>query len=329
MELIHLCKKEEVEKILEEKGFYGFKSDSDGFLHFSTWNSWAFVKKNLEKKEGFKGSEQDNFLVVSSNNSHLDIRWEKGKDGIEYPHIYGPIEAKDIVRFAPLDSFSRTNILMNTSMIDESWCKRSISKFLHPGQVVCILALSFFNDTKNLQDWNKQYAPGQGIWYKANTDVFFPFGIRKKDIYWINYFQDSNQEMLNKIANSDVLLLPGGAPDLFMKRLKEKKLLWLLKQYQGVVIGYSAGAMIQLENYHITPDEDYDQFSWQKGLGYLKNIDVEVHYHATNHQKRFIKRAQEEKGFFTIGIYEKGGVIFSSDGTRNYFGQIDLFENQE
>lgn len=325
MELIHCCKKEEVEKKLQEKGFYGFEDpNSSQFLHFSTWNSWPFVKKGIEKESSL--DQYDAFLVVSSDNPRLDIRFEKGKDGIEYPHIYGPIQAQDIIRFAPLDSFYRINILLNTSMIDESWCKKSISKFLHRGQVVCILALSFFNDTKNMKDWNKQYQEGQGIWYRANTDVFFPFGIQKKDIHWINYFQDSNQEMLNKIANSDVLMLTGGAPDLFMKRIKEKKLLWLLKRYQGVIIGYSAGAMIQLENYHITPDEDYPEFSWQKGLGYLKDIDLEVHYHATAHQKRFIKKAQQEKQLFTIALYEKGGVIFSSEGKRDYFGQVDLFE---
>ncbi len=322
MELIHLCKPKEVEETLAQKGFYGFEN-KDHFLHFATWNSWPIIEKKL-KKEG-KIEDDMAFLVVSSQNPHLDIRFEKGKDGISYPHLYGKLQAKDIVRLASLDFFSRTNILMNTSMIDEPWCKKALTKVFHPGQVVCVLAFSFFDDTQSLSDWNKQYKKGQGIWYRANTDVFKAYGINEKDVHWVNYFTDSNQEMLNTIVNSDVLMLPGGAPDLAMKRIKEKKLLSTLKRYQGVVIGYSAGAMIQLENYHITPDEDYAEFSWQKGLGHLKDLDIEVHYHATPHQKRFMEKAYQEKKLPTIAIYEKGGVIYC-DGQASYFGQVDFLE---
>ncbi len=324
MELIHLCNPQEVEKALATKGFYGFES-SERFLHFATWNSWPLIEKKL-KREGQILPEMS-FLVISSQNPNLTIRFECDKDGIAYPHVYGPIQAKDIVRFAPLDFFSRTNILMNTSMIDESWCKKALSKIFHPGQVVCVLAFSFFDDTKTLSDWNKQYKKGQGIWYRANTDVFKAYGIGEKDVHWVNYFTDSNQEMLNAIVNSDVLMLPGGAPDLAMKRIKEKKLLRILKHYQGVILGYSAGAMIQLDDYHITPDEDYSEFSWQKGLGYLKDLDIEVHYHATPHQKRFIEQARQEKGLPTVAIYEKGGVIYQ-DGQASYFGQVDFFEEE-
>ena len=54
-------------------------------------------------------------------------------------------------------------------------------------------------------------------------------------------------------------MLTGGAPDLMMKRIKEKKLKKLIKNYKGIMIGYSAGAMIQLDSYHISPDEDYPE----------------------------------------------------------------------
>ena len=324
MELIHLCHPKEVEEALSQEGFYGFK-DQDHFLHFSTWNSWPLIEKKL-KKEGLI-QEKMAFLVISSQNPHLDIRFEEDKKGISYPHVYGAIARKDILRFAPLDFFSRTNVLMNTSMIDEPWCRKALSKVFHSGQVVCVLAFSFFDDTKNLNDWNKQYKKGQGIWYRANTDVFKVYGIPEKDVHWVNYFTDSNSEMLNAVVNSDVLMLPGGAPDLAMKRIKEKKLLQVLKRYQGIVLGYSAGAMMQLENYHITPDEDYPDFSWQKGLGYLKELDIEVHYQATPHQKRFIERARQEKGLLTLAIYEKGGFI-NRDGQTSYFGQVDFFDEE-
>ena len=109
----------------------------------------------------------------------------------------------------------------------------------------------FSCDTKNESDWNKQYAPGQGIWYRSNQDVFYKYGIGKEQIVWVNYFKDSMDEMKEKILNSSILMLTGGAPDLMMKRIKEKKLKKLIKNYKGIMIGYSAGAMIQLDSYHI------------------------------------------------------------------------------
>lgn len=324
MELIHRCKKKELENELAEKGFYEAK-EKGGYLHFCTWNSWPLI---AGKQPAFD-PEEDVFLVVSSADGKLDIRFEADERGIEFPHVYGKIFPESILRLDPLDHFERTCILMNTSMIDEAWCRPALLRVFHAGQVVCVLAFSFFGDTKTLQQWNQQYKKGQGIWYRANTDVFAPYGIKEKDVHWVNYFTDSKEQMLNAIVNSDVLLLPGGAPDLAMKRIREKKLKRVLRDYQGVVLGYSAGAMMQLDDYHITPDEDYPDFGWQKGLGYLKDLDIEVHYRALQHQKRSIERAQSEKNLPVLAIYEKGGVLIGTDGKQQFFGQVDVFERPE
>lgn len=85
--------------------------------------------------------------------------------------------------------------------------------------------------------------------------------MKENQIHWVNYFKDSKEDVLKKVLGSSILLLTGGAPDLMMKRIKEFKLKKILKSYQGLMIGYSAGAMIQLKEYHITPDEDYPTFN--------------------------------------------------------------------
>ena len=85
---------------------------------------------------------------------------------------------------------------------------------IKPDDEVCVLAFSFFNDTKNSNDWDKQYAKGQGIWYRSNTDVFFKYGLKENQIHWVNYFKDSKEDVLKKVLGSSILLLTGGAPDL-------------------------------------------------------------------------------------------------------------------
>lgn len=220
------------------------------------------------------------------------------------------------------------NVLMNTSMIDEAWCRPILKKIIHPDHKVCIVALSFFDDTKNEADWNKQFKEGQGIWYRANQDVFYSYGIKKEQIQWINYFSDSMAEMAQKISQADILLFTGGAPDLMMQRIKEKKLKKVLKAFDGIVIGYSAGAMIQLDDYHITPDSDYPNFAYLKGLGYLKGFDIEVHYTASKRQHESMERVQEEKKVDLYGIYEKGGLLIEGQHVT-CFGKVDFFERKK
>lgn len=139
----------------------------------------------------------------------------------------------------------------------------------------------------------------------------------------MNYFTDSKEEMISKIKNSSILLLTGGAPDLMMKRIKKKGLKKILKGYKGMVIGYSAGAMVQLDLYHITPDESYNSFSYQNGLGYISDFDVEVHFRKSKKQMESIERVCEEKKLKVYGIYENGGILV--DDFIHFFGNICIF----
>ena len=182
----------------------------------------------------------------------------------------------------------------------------------------------FSCDTKNESDWNKQYAPGQGIWYRSNQDVFYKYGIGKEQIVWVNYFKDSMDEMKEKILNSSILMLTGGAPDLMMKRIKEKKLKKLIKNYKGIMIGYSAGAMIQLDSYHISPDEDYPEFLYQTGLDCLSGFAIEPHFRRSKVQLQSIEKVKSEKQIPVYGIYEEGGMII--DSSIKCFGKIEKFE---
>ena len=241
-----------------------------------------------------------------------NVKWVDSK-----PYVYGDIKFID-------NEICPVHVLLNTSMIDEKWIYMNLKSYISKNDRVCILPFSFFDDTKNEQDWNKQYGPGMGIWYRSNQDVFYRYGISSSHITWVNYFTDSIEEMKNKIMNSSVLLLTGGAPDLMMKRIKEKKLKKVIKNYKGVMIGYSAGAMIQLDAYHISPDEDYPKFSYKTGLGCLSGFDVEVHFRKSKVQMESVEKVKNDKKIPVYGIYENGGMILEKEVIC--FGQVDLYE---
>jgi hypothetical protein len=281
--------------------------------------SWHALSQG--KKEA---SDFDSWALVDEKETALELF--QNKKGLYQANLKEPLTKKKVKSVLDFDASRRVNILMNSSLIDENWSKKAVAPYIHASDRVCVLAFSFFDDTKNLADWNKQFQKGQGIWYRANTDVFFPFGIKESQIEWVNYFTDSIEQMKEKIARSDILMLPGGAPDLLMKRIKEKKLKPILNGYEGLIIGYSAGAMMQLDKYHITPDEDYPDYGWYTGMGWLSGFDVEVHYKGTPIQKRCIERAGKESGLPIYAIDEKGGLIVDTKKQIRCFGKVEIFE---
>ena len=55
----------------------------------------------------------------------------------------------------------------------------------------------------------------------------------------------------------------------------------VLLAHDGIAMGYSAGALVQLAEYHLSPDTDYPRFTYQKGIPYLHGFYLEVHYEGT------------------------------------------------
>lgn len=63
-----------------------------------------------------------------------------------------------------------------------------------------------------------------------------------------------------------------------MDRIKKFDLYDIIMEHNEVVMGYSAGALVQLEEYHLSPDEDYPDFKYCKGFPFLSDFYVEFHY---------------------------------------------------
>lgn len=295
-------------------------------------NVWAMDRKRANANQ--PDSEENCLLVFDDLNPELDLRKEEitdEKTGRKRTRIFLHNESLKPGSFQAEETGAdhRINILMNTSMYDEPWCFPALKKVFKPHDRVCVLAFSFYDDTKNADDWDRQYSPDRGIWYRPNTDPFFKFGLKPEQVVWVDYFRDDLKTMKEKILNSSVLVLPGGAPDLMTKRIREKKLTNIIKNYQQTIVGFSAGAMIQLEDYHITPDEDYPEYGWYKGFGLLKGFDIEVHYAANSHQKKHIEKAMADSNLPVTAIYEKGGMIVKAGKEKSYFGKVDFFEPEK
>ena len=108
------------------------------------------------------------------------------------------------------------------------------------------------------------------------------------------------------------------------ERLIEFDLINDIMTHDGIVIGYSAGAMIQLFEYHITPDLDYPVFTYNKGLGLINDFGIEVHYTHTEIQKASIERFIVEKLKPVYAIGDNGALIIVGNSIQ-MLGDVTYF----
>ena len=144
----------------------------------------------------------------------------------------------------------------------------------------------------------------------------------------MNYFTDGQDYITAKIAESNILYFSGGLPHLMMERLQEKGVIDAIRGFNGLVMGDSAGALIQLDTYHVTPDRDYPEYAYYDGLGLLHGFDLEVHYCGSAEQKQSIKRCSKEKGIPVYAIPEQGGIL-AEKGIIRPFGKVAVISDVE
>ena len=142
----------------------------------------------------------------------------------------------------------------------------------------------------------------------------------------MNYFTETKITARKKVISADIIYFLGGLPDRMYERLVEFDLLDMLLNHRGIVIGNSAGAVIQLAEYHLTPDDDYAEFAYYQGIPYLKDFYVEVHYANTDIQNTSIAKVLEEKKKTVYALHQDVGAIIVENSHIKLLGEVEVFE---
>ena len=201
-----------------------------------------------------------------------------------------------------------------------------LSRYLKSGYKVAVVAFSFYDDyVYDAESFDRLFGPG-GNCYVETVEGLAPYGIKAEDISFINYFTDSRQEARRKIEEADVIYFTGGLPDRMMDRIIEFDLVDTLRAFDGVVMGYSAGAVIQLDEYHLYPDGDYKDFGYYPGLGYVSGFGIEVHYEFKPEQDESVRRFLSERSLTTYVTHTRRGGIVVENGQITVIGKVDIYE---
>ena len=218
------------------------------------------------------------------------------------------------------------NILLEGYDIDAIWLYDELKKYIKPTHLVAIVAFSFRdNRVKSVTDWNLLYSKENGKYYGDIARGFASYGIPERNITFINYFSDTKESAAQKIAKADIIYFLGGLPNRMMDRIKEFELYDTLMNHEGIVMGYSAGAVIQLSEYHLSPDDDYPEFQYYKGLPYLNHFYMEVHYEGTETQNHSIQRVIAERGKPVYATALRTGAVLVDNGSIKLIGNVKVF----
>jgi peptidase E len=206
------------------------------------------------------------------------------------------------------------NILLSDYNFHEAWAKDTIKKYINHSDKVVVIPFAFSEKwISNDAEWQNAYNRNYGKYYREVVEPFLEYGIDEENIIWLNYFEDTDVEMKRIIENSNIIFLTGGLPDRAVERVIERRLLKYIENCK-IVMGASAGALMQLNKYFISPDEDYSEFIHCQGLGLInKDFYIEVHYEDTDTQNNCIERVLKEKTDMIYAIRDKGGIIVDSD----------------
>ena len=219
------------------------------------------------------------------------------------------------------------NILLEGFDIDAPWLYEELKKYLRPYHTVAVVALAFRDKrVKTLSDWNALYGKEDGRFYKGIVSSLAAYGILEDNVSFINYFADSHESAVEKIKSADIIYFLGGLPDRMLERINELGIYDVLMKHDGIIMGYSAGAIIQLAEFHLSPDEDYAEFKYYNGVPYLRNFYLQVHYENTDVQNESIRRVLKERGKKVYATRFKAGAILIDNGAVKFLGDVEMFE---
>lgn len=218
------------------------------------------------------------------------------------------------------------NILLSSYDFHEQWAQDIMKPILKPNMKVVVIPFSFDKEeVQTKEQFDQHYGP-QGKHVPYIYRPFDYYGI--KDITILDYYRNSHDYMQQQVHSADILFMTGGWPDQYLERLDECELSDLIRNGHYIIIGASAGALVQLTHYHVTPDDDYPEYIYLKGLGLIDGFEVEVHYCHSDIQDWSIQRVIEEKGLPTYTIANDGGLLIN-DGKIISFGNAYLVNSDE
>lgn len=170
------------------------------------------------------------------------------------------------------------NILLNINNFGDGFAKPTLRRIIKRRHRVLIIPFSYHEDYVRNSEEFKEHFSKTSPEIQEIVQEFGKYGIHSKNIRILNYYDDSKETIENKFKRANILFFTGGYPDRLLYRIDQLGIRDRIKNFKGIVMGTSAGAMIQLDRYHVTPEDNNGEYEYHDGLGLISGFDIEVHY---------------------------------------------------
>lgn len=205
------------------------------------------------------------------------------------------------------------SVLFSRIEIGMDLVKEEIKKILPEKVKVAVFPWAFPVELNADKLENEFFKKGEKR-YNRYINELKKIGIDENSIIVCNCYSDSKKKLKRIIKESNVLLLPGGNPEMFFKKIvHDTDLLYEIKYYTGIIIGESAGTELQLRRYFITAKNNYYKyFSFYDGFGIL-NDPFYIDVHSSNNKKYLnkLQRIAQQTQKTVYAIFDDGAIIYN------------------
>jgi dipeptidase E len=132
----------------------------------------------------------------------------------------------------------------------------------------------------------------------------------------------SSAEIEEKISESDLVYLTGGVPSVLVERLMKSGIRSLLKNFEGVIVGRSAGALALCRKCVITCRSTLEP-KVIDGLG-LVDLTLKAHYRLGMDEK--LKKLSKTQDIFAV---PKDSAVVCEGGNFSVINDVYLFSKGE
>jgi peptidase E len=159
--------------------------------------------------------------------------------------------------------------------------------------------------------------------YKRRKRLFDYF--RSLGAITVNFaeYSDTLKEVTRKVECSDLIYLPGGLASVLVERLKNRSVDRLLRKYDGVVVGRSAGALALGKKCVVTKNRRKPTSMIISGIG-LVDFSVKAHYKPSKDDE--LKKLSKEETIYAIPA--RSALVYDN-GALSFMGDVYLFQNGE
>jgi len=152
---------------------------------------------------------------------------------------------------------------------------------------------------------------------KVLADYFISLGAGSVD--FIEY-SDLGATIAQKVASSNLIYLTGGLVNALVERLRMMHVDSLLRDYDGVIVGRSAGALALCKKCVITCRNN-QKARLIEGLG-LADLTLKAHYQPQKDNTLQLL----SKGQKIYAVPSRSAIVYE-DGVCSFIGKAYLFEN--